>query len=101
MTDKESAGTRWFRQENERRAREAADKARATRQKGLDALARARAARESAVQDGFERLGTAADEERALIERILAEPDQRTRLRLETELEAVRARMQREAERRR
>ena len=101
MSDKESAGARWFREENERRAREAADKARATRQKGLDALARARAARERAAQDGFDGLATRADEERALIERILAEPEPRTRERLEAELQVLRARMKREAERRR
>jgi hypothetical protein len=101
MTEKESAGARWFREQNERRAQEAADKARTTRQKGLDALARARVARERAVQDGFDGPGSRVDEERTLMERILAEPEQRSRERLEAELQALRARMKREGERRR
>jgi hypothetical protein len=100
MTEKETAGARWFREENERRAREATDKARATRQKGLDALANARAARERAIQDSFGGSGGRIDEERALIERILAEPEQRSRDRLEAELQVLRARLRQEGRRR-
>jgi predicted transcriptional regulator len=100
MTDRDTPGARWFREEKARREREAAEKERLKRQKALDALARARAAADRARQDAFEPVATPADEERALIERIVAEPDPRVRERLESQLRSLRERVRREAERR-
>lgn len=99
MTDRETAGARWFREDKERRAKEAADTDRALRQKGIDALARARAARERAVQGSFDGLETPADAQRTLMSRILAEPEPRARERLEAELRVLRERMKRDATR--
>jgi hypothetical protein len=99
MTDRETAGAKWFREEKERRAKEASDKAGALRARGLDALARARITRERGVQGGFAASGTQADEERALLSRILAEPEQRARERLEAELQRLRDRMKLDAAR--
>jgi hypothetical protein len=99
MTDRETAGAKWFREEKERRARLAADTERALRRKGLDALARARTARERGLQGGFAASASQADEERALLGRILAEPDDRARERLEAELQRLRDRMKLDAAR--
>ncbi|MFM1987686.1 MAG: hypothetical protein RJA99_643 [Pseudomonadota bacterium] len=100
MSDRESAGAKWLREDRARREREAADAARLKREKGLAALARARAAAEQARQDAFEAAPSPADEERALMERILAESDPRARERLEASLRALRERIAREAARR-
>lgn len=100
MTDRDSAGAKWLREDKARRERDAADAARLKREKALAALARARAAAEQARQDAFEPVPTPAEEERALMERILAESDPRARERLEAALRALRERAAREASRR-
>ena len=100
MTDRDTAGARWFREDQARRAREAEDEARRLRQKALAALARARAAADQARQAAFEPVAATVDEERALIERILAEPDARSRERLEAALRDLRERVRRQARRR-
>jgi hypothetical protein len=99
MSERESAGEKWFREEKARRAREAADAALAVQRKRLDALARARAAGDRARQDAHAAPAMPQDEERTLIGRILAESDPRSRERLEAALRVLRERIRRDAER--
>jgi len=99
MSERETAGEKWFREETARRARAAADAALALQRRRLDALARARAAGERTRQEAFAAPVTPADEERALIERILAESEPRSRERLEAALRILRERMKRAAQR--
>lgn len=100
MTDRDSAGARWMREDKARREREAAEQERQRKAKALAALARAREAAEQARQDAFGPAPSPADEERALLERILAESDPRARERLEAALRSLRERLAREASRR-
>ncbi|RPH41844.1 MAG: hypothetical protein EHM87_18550 [Burkholderiales bacterium] len=97
MTERETQGAKWFREDKARREKEAADALRAQQRKRLDALTRARVAQDTARQDSFPTARTSADDERALMERILNESDARARERLEGELRVLRERMQREA----
>jgi len=97
MSDRDTAGSKWFRDDKARREKEAAEALRAQQRKRLDELNRARAAQEVARQEAFAAPRTSADDERALMERILNEPDTRSRERLEAELRVLRERMQRDA----
>jgi hypothetical protein len=97
MTDRETPGAQWFREDKARREKEAADTLRAAQRKRLDELNRARAEQAIARQDSFAAPQDAAAEERALMERILAESDPRARERIEAALRVLRERRQRDA----
>ncbi|MCX7230075.1 MAG: hypothetical protein NTW15_13940 [Burkholderiales bacterium] len=97
MTDRDTPGAQWFREDKARREKEAADALRAAQRKRLDELNRARAEQAIARQDSFAAPQDAAAEERALMERILAESDPRARERLEAALRVLRERRQRDA----
>ena len=99
MTERDTAGADWFREDKARREKEAADALRAQQRKRLDELNRVRADQERARQDTFAAPRSAADDERALMERIMGEADARVRERLEGELRVLRDRIQRDAAR--
>jgi hypothetical protein len=97
MTDHETAGAKWFREDKARRDEEAAETLRAAQRMRLDELNRARAEQALARQDSFAAPADTAAEERALMERILTESDTRSRERLEAALRVLRERRQRDA----
>jgi hypothetical protein len=97
MTDHETPGAKWLREDKASREKAAADALRTAQRKRLDELNRARAEQALARQDSFAAPQDAAAEERALMERILAESDPRARERLEAALGVLRERKQREA----
>jgi hypothetical protein len=97
MTDRDTPGAKWFREDKERRAKEAAEQERAAQRKRLETLVRMREAKDRERQEAVEAPADPAQEERALMSRIMAEPDPRARERLEGQLQGLRARMKRDA----